>query len=107
MLINDRRKNQTFFSFCKINATKFGTKNEISHKIRYHYYGNIIMVIVDSRIIWFHLDWIMQLKKSYRIATNVSSRNSATSIGDLPDCLTHCDIVTPLGDTYLGQQWLR
>ena len=77
------------FSFCKINATKFGTKNEISHKIIYHYmtsYGSIIMITVDSCIIWFHLDCIMQLKKSYYIATNVSSRKSATTFGDLPDC---------------------
>ena len=84
-------KNQTFFSFCKINATKFGTKNEILHKIIYHYmtsYGYIIMIIVDSCIIWFHLDCIMQqrLKKSYYTATNVSSRKSATTLGDLPDC---------------------
>ena len=57
-------KNETFFSFCEINATKFGTKNEISHKI------------------------IMQWKKSYYIATNVSSRISATTFGDLPDCWT-------------------
>ena len=44
-------------------------------------------MIVDSCIIWFHLDCIMQLKKSYYIATNVSSRKSATTFGDLPDCL--------------------
>ena len=65
-------KKQTFFSFCKINATKFGTKNEISHKIIYHHmtsYGYIIMIVVDSCINWFHLDCIMQLKKSYYIAT--------------------------------------
>ena len=55
-------KNETFFSFCEINATKFGTKYEISHTI------------------------IMQWKKSYYIATNVSSRKSATTFGDLPDC---------------------
>ena len=65
----------------KINATKFGIKNEISHKIIYHNmtsYGNIIINIVDSCIIWFHLDCIMELKKWYYIVTNVSSRNSAT-----------------------------
>ena len=55
-------KNQMFFSFCEINATKFGTKNEISHTI------------------------IMQWKKSYYFATNVSSRKSAITFGDLPDC---------------------
>ena len=82
-------KKQTFFSFCKINATKFGTLNEITHKIIYHYmtsYGYIIMVIVDSCIISFRLDCIMQLKKSYYIATNVSSSKGSTTFGDLPDC---------------------
>ena len=47
-------KNQTCFSFCNINATKFGTKNEISHKIVYHFmtsYSYIIMIIVDSCMI--------------------------------------------------------
>ena len=29
----------------------------------------------------------MQLKKSYYIATNVCSRKSATTFGDLPDCV--------------------
>ena len=58
---------QKCFSFCAINATKFGTKTEISHKI------------------------IMQWKKSYYIATNVSRRKSAITFGDLPDCLTYGD----------------
>ena len=49
-------------------------------------YGYIIMIIVDSCIIWFQLDCIMQLKKSYFIATNVCGRKSATTFGDLPDC---------------------
>ena len=78
-----------------MNATKFGTKNEISHEIIYHYmtsYGYIIMIIVDSCIIWFHLDCMMQLKKSYYIATNVISRKSDTSFGDLPDCLVTVNI---------------
>ena len=55
----------------------------------YHYmtyYGYIIMDIVDSCMIWFHFDCIIQLKKSYHIATNVCSRKSATTFGDLPDC---------------------
>ena len=77
LLVNKwQSKNQTFFSFCKINATKFGTKNEISHKIIHHYmisYGYINTIIVDSCIHWFHLDCIMQFKKYY-IATNVSSK---------------------------------
>ena len=44
-------------------------------------YGYIIMIIFDSCIIWFHLDYIMQLKLSCYIATNVSSRKSATTFG--------------------------
>ena len=48
-------------------------------------YGYIIMIIVDSCMIWFHFDCIMQLKKSYHIATIVCSRKSATTSGDLPD----------------------
>ena len=49
-------------------------------------YGYIIMIIVDSCMIWFHFDCIMQLKKSGHIATYVCSRKSATTFGDLPDC---------------------
>ena len=55
-------KNQTFLSFCEINATKFGSKNEILHTIWYHYmtsYVYIIMIIVESCMIWFHFDCIM------------------------------------------------
>ena len=48
-------------------------------------YGYIIMIIVDSCMIWFQSDCIMHLKKSYHIVTNVSSRKSATTFGDLPD----------------------
>ena len=49
-------------------------------------YCYVIMIAVDSYMIWFHFVWIMQLKKSYYIATNVGSRKSATTFGDLPDC---------------------
>ena len=48
-------------------------------------YGYIIMITADSCMIWFHFDCIMQMKKSYYIATNVCSK-SATTFGDLPDC---------------------
>ena len=48
-------------------------------------YGYIIMIIVDSCMIWFDFDCIMQLKKSYHIATNVCSRKGATTSSDLPD----------------------
>ena len=48
--------------------------------------GYIIIIIVDSCMIWFHFDCIMQLKKSYHIATNVCSRKIATAFGDLPHC---------------------
>ena len=47
--------------------------------------GYIIMVIVDSCILIFHLDCILQLKLSYYIATIECSRKSATTFGDLPD----------------------
>ena len=61
-----------FFAFCEINATKFGAENKVTHKI------------------------IMQWKKSYYIASNVSSRKGATTFGDLPDCLKtpECHVIT-------------
>ena len=48
-------------------------------------YGYFIMIIVDSCMLWFHIDCIMQLKNSYHIATNACSRKSATTYGDLSD----------------------
>ena len=48
-------------------------------------FGFIIMIIVNSCMIWFHFECIMHLNKSYHIATNVCSRKSATTFGDLPD----------------------
>ena len=51
-------------------------------------YGYIIINIVASCMILFYFECIMQLKKSYHIATNVCSRKSATTFGDLPDCLS-------------------
>ena len=54
-------KNQTFFSFCEISAAKFDTKNQIN------------------------LDCIMQFQHWRYIATNVCSRKSATTFGDLSD----------------------
>ena len=74
-------------------------KNEISHKIIYHFmtsYGSISMILVDSCIIWFHLCCIMQLKKSHYIATNVSSRKSANTFDDIPDCLYHIIFIQQL-----------
>ena len=56
------------------NATKFGTKNEILHIILYHqmtFYGYIV---VDSCIILFNLNCVIQFKQFYKIATKVSSR---------------------------------
>ena len=44
-------------------------------------------IIVDSCMISFDLNFIMQLKQFYNIATKVSSRKSATTFGDLPDWL--------------------
>ena len=48
-------------------------------------HGYFIMIIINSCIIWFHFDCVVQLKLSYYIATNISSRKSATTFGDLPD----------------------
>ena len=50
-------------------------------------YGYISVIIVCSCMIRFHFDCIMHLKKSYHIATNVCNTESATTFGDLPDCL--------------------
>ena len=64
-------------------------KNEILDTVIYHCmisYGYIIMIIVDSCIMWLHLDCMKQLKKSYYITTNVCSKKSATTYGELPDC---------------------
>ena len=36
-------------------------------------YGYIIMIIIDSCMIWVHFDCIIQLKKSY-IATNIAEK---------------------------------
>ena len=58
------------------NAIKFGSKNEILHIFLYHWvtsYGYTYM-IVNSCIISFNLNCIMQLKQFYNIATKVSSR---------------------------------
>ena len=64
-------------------------------------YGYIIMIVVDSCVTWFHFDCIMQLKKSYHIATNVCSRKSATTFGDLPDRLVINEIHTVYPRTYV------
>ena len=78
-LTNDNWKTKRF---CEINATKFGSENETLHTIIYHHmtsYGYMIMIIVDSCMIWFNFDCIMHLKKLYHIVTNVCSRKSATT----------------------------
>ena len=51
------------------------------------FYGYITMIIINSYIIWFYFDLIMQLKQSYYIATNIrpSSRKVLLFFGDLPD----------------------
>ena len=70
-----------------MNATKFGSKNKF-YTLLYIImtsHGYYTLIIVDSCMIWFNFDCIMHLKKSYHIATNVCSRKSATTFGDLPD----------------------
>ena len=48
-------------------------------------YGYIIMITVDSCMIWFHFDCIMQLKKSFYITADVGNKKSATTFGNFPD----------------------
>ena len=73
------------FTVWQENATKFGSKNEILHNFSYHWVTSEGYIIVDSYIISFNLNCIMQLKQFYNIATKVSTKN-ATTFGDLPDC---------------------
>ena len=94
-------KNQTFLSFCEINATIFVYTN-IYHYMTSH--GYIILIIVDSCMISFHFYHITQLKKSY-IATNVGSRKSAPTFGDLPDWLVSLDFVTSLSVGMAGENF--
>ena len=49
----------------------------------------LLNLVPKLSMIWFHLDCIMQLKESCFIATNVCSRKSGTTFGDLPDWLSH------------------
>ena len=89
-LTNDSWKNKRFSPFARKLLLNLVTKIYILYIIIYHHmtsYGYIIMIILDPCIIWFHLDWIMQLKWSYYIVTNVCSRISATTFCDLPDWL--------------------
>ena len=51
-------------------------------------YCYIVMIMVDQFIIWFHLDCIVQFQYCCYFATNVCCKKSATTFGDLPDCLS-------------------
>ena len=62
------------FTILQGNATKFGTKNEILHISLYHQVASYDYIIVDSCIISFKWNCIMELKQLYNIATEVSSR---------------------------------
>ena len=90
-LTNDIRKTKCISPFARkmvlnlVAKIKFYTSN-----------GYIIMIIVDSCMIWFHFECIMQLKKSYYIATNVCSRKRATTFGDL------CKVTQKLEPARLG-----
>ena len=52
-------------------------------------HGYIIMIIVDSCMIWFDCDCIMQLKKSNHIVTNVCSRKKCYYFWWSPWLLSH------------------
>ena len=69
------------------NAAKFGSKNEILHIFLYHLVTSYGYIIVALCIISFNMNRIMQLKQLFNISTKVSGRKSATTFGDLPDCL--------------------
>ena len=62
-----------------LNLPKWNFTNVLCHWMTSYGY-----VIMDSCIISFNLNWIMQSRQFYNIATEVS-RQSATSFGDLPD----------------------
>ena len=47
---------------------------------------------MDSCIISFTFNCIMQLKQFFNIATKVSSRKSDITFGDLPDCTEYMHI---------------
>ena len=46
--------------------------------------------LTNDSWLYFDFDCVMQLTKSYHIATNVYSRKSAATFGDLPDCFFYC-----------------
>ena len=54
------------------------------------YCGYIIMIIVDSCMIWFHFDCIMQLKNIILLLMIIAEKR-ATTFGNLPDYL--CNLV--------------
>ena len=70
-------------------------------------YGYTIMIIVDSCMIWFNFDCVMQWKKSYHISTNVCSRKGAITFGDLPDWLVQ-SFISAVGaaERYIGIAYL-
>ena len=91
-LTNDSWKSKRFCPFARKMLLNLVAKINL-HTFKYHYmtsHGYIIMIIVDFCMILFQFDCIMQLKKSYHIATNVCSRKMATTFGDLPDWLGQC-----------------
>ena len=62
------------FTVYEENATKFGSKNEILQIFVYNKVAFYRYIIVDLCITSFNLNYIMQLKQFYNIATKVSSR---------------------------------
>ena len=70
----------------------FVAKNEILHIFLYRLVASYVYIIDYSCIISFNLNRVMELKQFYNIATKVRSRKSATTFGDLPDCLNVCEL---------------
>ena len=61
---------------------------------------------MDTCIISFNLNYIMQLKQFYDTATKVSCRKSATTFGDLPDC-SSCFIRHNISRELLERKWVN
>ena len=72
---NDSRKAKRFSPYARKMLLNLLAKVKILHTIIYHYmtsYGYVIMIRVDSCIIWFRFDCIMQLYIEYEVDTIVT-----------------------------------
>ena len=80
------------FTVQQENATKFGSTNCILHIFLCHLVTSYGYIIVNSCIIWFNLNCIMQFKQFYSIATKVSSRKKCYYFGWSTWLLIACSV---------------